>query len=181
MGYSKLARAAVEATSTLCRLTLAENGLFSVSFPFCRVALASKSALVSPRLRLPPRSASSRMENCTVAPSESQCTGFSGVRDVAGTVNSKSSATRVPARVGEEKLPPAAPLKVALPSTRKGRSVGPPSALTRGLHSSRFEVETERCSLEDAASVPVPAIFESGVDSENCPSSRESLLPRYLP
>src|SRR5215467_14531874 len=103
-----------------------------------------------------------------LAAKESQWTGFAGVREVAGTVNSKSSATNVPATVGEENDPPADPLNVALPSIRNGRLLGPRNACTSGRHSSRFEVETDSRSLEDAASVPAPTIFDSGVDKLNC-------------
>ena len=110
---------------------------------------------------------------------ESQCTSFCGVREVAGTVNSKSCATTVPLRVGDEKLPPATPLNVASPSTRKGRSVGPPRAAIRGRHSSRFEVETETRTVEDDASVPDASILESGVVRLNLDNSRESFAALY--
>src|SRR5215467_223139 len=116
-----------------------------------------------------------------LAARESQCTAFSGVRDVAGTVNSKSSATSVPASVGEEKVPAAVPLKAASPSTRNGKSVGPPRAFTSGRHSSKSEVETEKCKRDVAASKPSAAILDDGVVRLNCVSSRESFAPRYLP
>ena len=69
-------------------------------------------------------------------------------------MNSKSSATSVPAKVGADRVPPATPLKVALPSIWNGRFAGPPRAVTSGRHSSRFEVETERRMVEEAARVP---------------------------
>src|ERR1700758_1979331 len=106
-----------------------------------------------------------------LAAKESQCTGFSGVREVAGTVNSKSSATRVPFKVGDENAPAAVPLNVALPSTRKGRSVGPPSAATKGRHSSRLEVEIETCRVDEEARIPEACSLEAGVVKLNCDSS----------
>ena len=95
--------------------------------------------------------------------------------------NSKSCATSVPARVGDENVPLATPLNVAAPSTRNGRFVGPPSAVTSGRHSSRLEVETETCSVEFTASVPEACTRDAGVDKLNCVSSSASLAPRYLP
>src|SRR6478672_6039422 len=116
-----------------------------------------------------------------LAARESQCTVFSAKCDVAGTVNSKSSATNVPASVGEENVPAAVPLKLALPSTRNGRFVGPPRAFTKGRHSSRSEVEMEKRSRDVAANVPWATTFDSGVVRLNCASSNESLAPEYLP
>src|SRR5580765_2388255 len=116
-----------------------------------------------------------------LAASESQCTAFTGVREVAGTVNSKSSATNVPDKLGDERVPNSAPLSVAFPSTRNGMSVGPPNAFTNGRHSSRLDVEIENLNLEDAARVPSPVTFDEGVVKLNCASSSESLLPRYFP
>src|SRR5579872_5469293 len=116
-----------------------------------------------------------------LAARESQCTGFSCVREVAGTVNSKSSATKFPAKVGEEKDPAAVPLKLAFPSTRKGRFAGPPRARTSGRHSSRFDVEIEKRKREDSASIPSAATLDDGVVTLNCVSSRESFAGRYLP
>src|SRR5581483_2056050 len=149
--------------------------------PFCRAALKSKSALVSPRRKLPPLIESSREENWMFAASESQWTGFSGVREVAGTVNSKSSATKLPESVGEEKVPPAAALNVALPSIRNGKFVGPPKASTSGRHSSRFDVEIVNRNFDVEASNPSPATLDDGVVRLNCASSSESLMPRYFP
>ncbi len=102
-----------------------------------------------------------------LASSESQCTCCSGVREVGGMVNSKSSATRVPATVGAEKVPSATPLKVALPFTWNGRLAGPPRAATSGRHSSRLEVETEKCSVEVAARIPEACTRDAGVDNLN--------------
>src|SRR5439155_6727075 len=126
-------------------------GLFSVNCPFCKIALTSKSALVSPRRSVPPRNARSCEENWRLPARESQCTCCSGLREVAGKVNSKSSAASVPASVGDEKVPPATPLNVALPFTRNGRLVGPPKAVTRGRHSSKLVVDTEKCRVDEAA------------------------------
>src|SRR5947208_12566506 len=96
-------------------------------------------------------------------------------------VNSKSCATSVPASVGDEKVPLATPLKVALPSTRNGTLVGPPRACTSGRHSSRLEVETVKRIVEDDASVPAACTFDAGVDRLNCASSSSSEAPRYFP
>ena len=102
------------------------------------------------------------------------------VREVAGMVNSKSSASSVPATVGSENVPSATPLNIALPSTRNGRLVGPPHAVTSGRHSSRLEVEREKCSVEVAAKIPEACTREAGVDKLNSPSSSESLSARIL-
>src|SRR5580693_9139189 len=102
-----------------------------------------------------------------LAARESQCTYRSGVREVAGRVNSKSCTATVPDNVCAENVPPATPLKVAVPFTRNGRLAGPPSAVTSGLHSSRLEVETERCSVEDSARVPEACTLDAGVDTWN--------------
>src|SRR5579859_2559048 len=116
-----------------------------------------------------------------LAARESQCTCCCGVREVAGNVNSKSCATSVPARVGDENVPLATPLNVALPSTRNGTLVGPRKAATSGRHSSRLEVEIEKWIVEDAARVPAACTFDAGVERLNCASSNSSLAPRYLP
>ena len=100
-----------------------------------------------------------------LAASASQCTCRSGARAVAGTVKSKSCATTAPASVGEENVPPAAPLKVAKPFTWNGRLAGPPSAATNGRHSARLEVATERRSEESAESVPEACTLDAGVDT----------------
>src|SRR6202167_345416 len=98
---------------------------------------------------------------------ESQCTCVSGVREVAGAVNSKSVAASIPPRVGAENDPPTTPLNVALPSTWNGRLVGPPNAVTSGRHSSRLDVETAMCRVEEPASVPEARIRDAGVDRLN--------------
>src|SRR5579859_721643 len=112
---------------------------------------------------------------------ESQWTGVSGVCEVAGTVNSKSSATSVPVRVGEENVPAATPLNAAFPFTRNGKLVGPPNAATSGRHSSRLEVESEKRNVEEAAKSPEASIFDAGVFKLNFVNSNESLAPRYFP
>src|SRR5579863_627472 len=100
------------------------------------------------------------------------------MRAVAGSVTSKSCATSVPATVGAETFPPAEPLNVALPYTRNGKWAGPCRASTRGRHSSRFEVETEKRRLEDDEIVPDACTRDPGVERLNCSSSNSSPDPR---
>src|ERR1700685_3898862 len=134
----------------------------------------SKSARGSPRCRLPPRNATPYQDACTLTASASQWISFAAVRALAGSLKTKSSATKVPVRVGEEIVPPTMPLKVALPFKLKGRSAGPCNATTNGRNSSRLEVETESRRVEEVESAPEADTRDAGVLRVNCESCNES-------
>src|SRR4029077_15378645 len=98
---------------------------------------------------------------------ESQCICCSPVCAVVGNSRSKSCTSRLPASVGEDKVPPRMPLNVALPSIVRGRLAGPWRAAVRGRQSSRFEVENETRREEEEESVPDSGMRVAGVDTLN--------------